>query len=645
MWRLRWHSKAHDDLCIRVSEGFPNILASRTSSIPAESGVTDRMQCRSLVTLLSVAFVTGEAAATVTAASPPACKCGPEDRCWPSEDAWARLSRSLDDRLIKTGPVAESCYPGAALNRTECDYVNKMWSDQDFMTSNPIGRPYPYNITCAPVDYTSGAVPGSCNLGISPRYAVNATERRHVLAAIGFSKRNNIRLVVTSTGHDLNGRSDGYGSLEIWLRNYRNGINFQKSYTSVNGCEKSDWTGGAIHIDGAYQWRDVYKIAKANNVIVVGGGAVSPGAIGGWPSGGGHGPATRNYGLGADQILEAQVVLADGRVVTANHCENRSLFKAMRGGGPGYGIVLSTTVKVYPNVGVVTVQHLEISPSPQVASPDNKHLLDAVAFMLQAYPGLNEAGYAGYAYWVRNFPIPFVGNSTSGYKHGFWAISKTLEEAEAAFAPVKAKLKAAFSDTLSITERYASYGDYWSFFEAESGLYDPAGTTSLLTSRLIDHVVVSDAAQVRNTVEVISGAPDEYTYNTVLLVSGGQVFVDGTEPDSLSGINPAWRRSPFAVITARGLPDGASGEVRRKIQHDITSVKGAALKRLAPDTAGYMNEGDRNDPDHIQAFYGDQYPGHLAAKQEYDPEDLFYCPTCVGSENWIERPDAPLCRR
>ena len=255
-------------------------------------------------------------------------------------------------------------------------------------------------------------------------------------------------------------------------------------------------------------------------------------------------------------------------------------------------------------------------------------------------------GYAGYASWVCNFPVPFVGNSTSGYKHGFWAIGKTHEEAEAAFVPVKAKLQAQFSESLLITESYASYGDYWSFFEAESGLYEPAGDSTVMTSRLIDRAAISDAAKVRDAVEVLSGAPEEYTYNSALLISGGQVFVDGTEPSSsLSGVNLAWRRSPFAIITARGLPKGVSNEVREKVQHDITSVKGAALKQLAPDTAGYMNEGDRNDPDYIQAFYGDHYPDHLAAKQKYDPEGLFYCPTCVGSEDWVERPDAPLCRK
>lgn len=57
-----------------------------------------------------------------------------------------------------------------------------------------------------------------------------------------------------------------------------------------------------------------------------------------------------------------------------------------------------------------------------------------------------------------------------------------------------------------------------------------------------------------------------------------------------------------------------------------------------------MNEGDRNDPDYIKTFYGSNYPSHLAAKNKYDPQDVFYCPTCVGSEAFSERPDGPLCR-
>jgi hypothetical protein len=518
-----------------------------------------------------------------------------------------------------------------------------MWSDQDFQTSKPVGRPYPYNITCAPVNYAAGETPTSCILGPLPLYAVNATTREDIALTLEFAKRNNIRLVVTSTGHDLLGRSDGYGGLEVWLRHFRNGIYFQKTFKSSKSsksCTKSGWKGSALHVDGAWQWRDVYKVAEANNVIAVGGGAVSPGAIGGWPSGGGHGPATRNYGLGADQILEAEVMLADGTIVTANHCENTDLFRAIRGGGPGYGIVLSQYIKAYPNVDVVAVHRLAIAPLQQ--TPENADLLNAVAVLLQHFPSLNEKGYAGYGFWFRNFPGPFIGEAHSGYTHGIWTIGKGQAEAEKVIAKALKELEK-FKDKLFIHSTFAEYPDYWSFYHAESGLYDPTGDTSILTSRLIDSKAVSDYKKVRETVEIISGKPEEFASNVVLLVGGGQVFKDAG--DKTSGLHPAWRTSPFALITGQGIPKVASREIREYVANEITHVKGAALKKLAPNTGGYMNEGDRNDPDYIQTFYGSNYKSHLAAKKKYDPEFVFYCPSCVGSEEFIERPDGPLCRK
>jgi hypothetical protein len=564
----------------------------------------------------------------------------PGDDCWPGECHWLAFGKELGkDKLIRTSPIAESCYNGPYLDLDKCAYVTQMWPDQDFQTSQPVGRPYPYNITCAPVNYTAGETPTSCILGSLPVYAVNATRREDIARTLAFAKRNNIRLVVTSTGHDLLGRSDGYGGLQVWLRHFRNGIYFQKTFKSATSCTKSGWKGSALHIDGAWQWRDVYKVAKANNVIAVGGGSISPGAIGGWPSGGGHGPATRNYGLGADQILEAELMLADGSIVRANHCQNTDLFRAIRGGGPGYGIVLSQHIKAYPNVNVVTAHRLAIAPLQQ--TPENADLLDAVSVLLQHFPDLNDKGYAGYGFWFRNFPRPFIGQTRSGYTHGIWTIGKGQAEAEAA---INSTLKALekFQDKLFIQSTFAEYSDYWSFYEAESGLYDPTGSTSIMTSRMIDRDAVFDYQTVRDTVEIISGKPEEYTSNVIMLVSGGQVFKDVA--DKTSGLHPAWRTSPFVIIAGRGIPKVASRQVRHAVTDDVTDVKGAALKKLAPNTGGYMNEGDRHDPDYIQTFYGANYNSHLAAKKKYDPQHVFYCPTCVGAEAFVERPDGPLCR-
>lgn len=185
--------------------------------------------------------------------------------------------------MIKTQAIARSCY-GEDKDFDKCAAVNGLWSDQDFQTSNPVGRPYPYNITCAPVDYANGGEPTSCSLGALPYYAVNATKKEHIRDTLQFASENNIRLTISGTGHDLNGRGDGYGSLGIWLRHYRNSIDFQNQFESVSKCDKSGWDGSAIKINGAWQWRDVYEVAERNDVIAVGGGSKGPGAIGGCKS-------------------------------------------------------------------------------------------------------------------------------------------------------------------------------------------------------------------------------------------------------------------------------------------------------------------------------------------------------------------------
>jgi hypothetical protein len=159
---------------------------------------------------------------------------------------------------------------------------------------------------------------------------------------------------------------------------------------------------------------------------------------------------------------------------------------------------------------------------------------------------------------------------------------------------------------------------------------------------LIDTPSVANYTKVREAVEVMSGKPEEIASNVILLVSGGQVFKDAA--DTSSGLHPAWRKSPFVMVTGRGIPKVASREIRKAVADDITFVKGGASKKLAPNTGAYMNEGNREDPDYIQAFYGDAYAGHLAAKKKYDPFGVFYCPTCVGAEAYIDNPDGALCK-
>jgi FAD/FMN-containing dehydrogenase len=77
----------------------------------------------------------------------------------------------------------------------------------------------------------------------------------------------------------------------------------------------------------------IYRLAGQHGMAVVGGGSSTVGA-GGYFTGGGHSALSTFYSLAADQVLEVEIVTADGQILTANECRNSDLFWAVRGVRP-----------------------------------------------------------------------------------------------------------------------------------------------------------------------------------------------------------------------------------------------------------------------------------------------------------------------
>ena len=88
--------------------------------------------------------------------------------------------------------------------------------------------------------------------------------------------------------------------------------------------------GSAITAGGGSQMGNISPFAlKFNRTIVA--GSSNTVSVGGFITGGGHGILSGKYGLGADNVLQIELVTADGDIVTANECQNQDLFWAMRG--------------------------------------------------------------------------------------------------------------------------------------------------------------------------------------------------------------------------------------------------------------------------------------------------------------------------
>lgn len=157
-----------------------------------------------------------------------------------------------------------------------------------------------------------------------------------VQKAVRVARAYNIPLSVRGGGHDWAGRALRHQGLVIDLSRMRH-VEVDagaKVATVAGGATAADVTGAA----GSYG-----LAAVTPNVGAVG--------MAGFLLAGGYGPLTSRFGLGIDNLLGAELVLADGRRVWADTSQNDELFWAIRGGGGNFGVVTSMRLRLHPAHG------------------------------------------------------------------------------------------------------------------------------------------------------------------------------------------------------------------------------------------------------------------------------------------------------
>ncbi|KAM5362859.1 hypothetical protein ACJZ2D_012308 [Fusarium nematophilum] len=568
------------------------------------------------------------------------CKCTPDQACWPSRREWARFNSSISGRLLETSPIAKPCYPGPDKDDDACQIARENRSSATFQVSQPLGYAYPLNESCPlPTDEADA----ECSIGNAPVYAVNVTTEQDISRSINFARDKNLRLVIKSTGHDAMQRSTGYGSLSIWLHNFRGGFQFHDNNPVVNSCPATKWKGSTLTIKGAYAWSDIYPAAQKEGVIVLGGLNVGPCSTGGWTQGGGHGPATRYFGMGADQVLSARVVLASGKVVTASACENEALFYAIRGGGSGtYGVVTEITVKTYPTASVNAID-LVVGSAGEDTVPK---FLDAVATAYSLLPNLSEAGFSGYGNWAAHSPNALGATKyTNLYGQSFTLLGSTEEEAAKLFQPILEEVsKHNRSETgVEVTVAQSTHQDYWSYYFSRPDNDIPVGGISALASRFLDtRALQGDWKALRSSLDTMAGAAGSPVYHTA--VHHGLEAASDVDVDTGSAVQPGWYNSIILDIfelQVNGTDVESNAEIFAHLRSDIVPV----YRQLSPGTGTYMNEADWGNVDWKEDFYGPHWKRLSQVKTKYDPRGVFYCPNCVGSEGWVEDEGGVLCRR
>jgi FAD/FMN-containing dehydrogenase len=179
-----------------------------------------------------------------------------------------------------------------------------------------------------------------------PAVVVRCASTEDVVAAVAFARGNGLLVAVRSGGHSVAGNSTCDDGIVIDLR----GLN----KVAVDPGAKIARAGGGV------SWGE-FDAATQEHALHTPGGRVTTTGIGGFTTGGGYGWTSSRYGLTCDNLISAEVVLADGSVVTASEQQNSDLFWGIRGGGGNFGIVTEFELRLHA-LGPIVMAGLAMWP-------------------------------------------------------------------------------------------------------------------------------------------------------------------------------------------------------------------------------------------------------------------------------------------
>ena len=154
-----------------------------------------------------------------------------------------------------------------------------------------------------------------------------------VMGSVNFARQHTLLTALRGGGHNGPGLGLVDGGFVIDL-------------SEMKGV-RVDPAAKTVRVEAGCTWGNVDHATHAFGLATVS-GVISTTGVGGLTLGGGHGYLSRKYGLTIDNLIEADVVLADGRFVTASEDQHSDLFWALRGGGGNFGVVTNFKFQLHP---------------------------------------------------------------------------------------------------------------------------------------------------------------------------------------------------------------------------------------------------------------------------------------------------------
>jgi FAD/FMN-containing dehydrogenase len=564
---------------------------------------------------------------------PPASRARPSDPAWPSAAEWEGLKRRVGGNLLKPSPLLAPCETDP--KSAECRALFKSLQNPFFIGDQPSGTQVS--------GYLDAWTPAPS------AYVVAAHTAGDVAAAVNFARRHSLRLVVKGGGHSYQGTSNAPDSLLIWTRPMRE-VRVVEAFVP-KGAPSSQAPVPAVTAEAGAVWLDLYDAVTTKGGRYVQGGGCTTVGVAGHIQSGGFGSFSKGFGTASGNLLEAEVVTADGAIRTVNAHLNPDLFWALKGGGGGsIGVVTKVSVRTHDlpeNFGFASL-HIKAVSDDAFGRLVSRFLEFYRASLMNAHWGEQAAIQPGnvlkismvsqgldadrsqqvwrpFLDWVAASPADFTAApALIGVRpaRGWWDVegmrqakSGSMQYDDRPGAPPTQGWWT--GDQSQVSAFLHGYDSIWlpaSLLEAPSR--ERLAGALVAASRRMEVQLHFNKGLAGAAPEAIAGARDTAMSPDALSAFALAIISTGGPPAymSLMGFKPDMT---FAHRNATAVASAA-----------------AALREVAPTAGSYLSESNYFNDDWRRAYWGSNYPRLRGVKAKYDPDGLFFVHHGVGSEAW-----------
>lgn len=409
-----------------------------------------------------------------------------------------------------------------------------------------------------------------------PALIVRCADVADVIAAVHFGRENKLLVSIRGGGHNAGGLGICDDGLVIDLSLIR--------YTHV------DPEARTVRVGGGSTWGDVDHATHAFGLAVPS-GIISTTGVGGLTLGGGLGYLTRKCALAIDNLIAADVVLADGSFVTADEQHHADLFWALRGGGGNFGVVTSFVFKAHPIHTVYAGPMLwDLDKAPEVMQWYRE-------FITQAPDDLN--GF--FAFLIVPPGPPFPEHLHNKNMCGVvWCYAGPLEKSEATFKPIREKFPPAL-DFVGPIPHPALQSMFDALFPPGLQWYWKADFVNKLSDEAI-RLHVQHGSQLPTMHSTMHLYPINGAARRVGKHDTAWSYRDATWAEVIVGVDPDPAKKDRIIDWARKYWDD-----------------------MHPHSAGgaYVNFMMEEGEERVKASYRDNYERLVTIKSKYDPANFF----------------------